>query len=58
MLECAYKVNGYGSELLFQALKDPSIEIEGTDDSLKRPVMDKLDRLHGQTYFPDKHKMH
>lgn len=57
LLEFTYSLNGLGSEVLFQALKDPNIEVIGPEVS-KLPKMDKVERLHGASYFENSKSLH
>jgi hypothetical protein len=54
MIEVAYRLNGLGSDILFQSLKNPNIELIGMES--KRPKMDKIDQLYGATHVESEHK--
>jgi hypothetical protein len=55
LVVAAYAINGYGSNLLFEAMKDPTIQVPGVDNKI--PLMTKnnehqeLDDMNVATKF-------
>jgi len=43
LISLAYKINGLGTDLLFKAIEDPSIQVPGVD--AKIPLMDKTKNM-------------
>jgi hypothetical protein len=43
LVRFTYKLNGFGTDLLFKALEDPTIQVPGVDSKI--PLMDKNGHL-------------
>ena len=54
LVEFTYRLNGEGSDLLFKALEDPTIQVPGVDNKI--PLMNKSKNLQELEYESGNHK--